>query len=260
MTKKILNLSFLIIILISTFSCEKQKLRIKIVGNNKSDTLIFDSKDTLITHGILDSIMLTSYANHELTINNSKPIKFKLSNKDGILNIGKNEFVLIDIEFSSEGTDMDPMEIGKMEFSSYVLIDSFLICKKRFENELKDPLKLNMIIDSISVTKNGNYTTPYYERDYSCDYDETISAPFSGFKKIGSENIFIEKIWDYDLNQNIPEQISIQKRSDATDSYVQKRNKITIVMAEDFLKYATIMVSEYTVFDIREYLKKKSKN
>ncbi|MBS7253198.1 hypothetical protein [Flavobacterium branchiicola] len=259
MIKKIVNLSFLIIILICTLSCEKDKLKMQIVGNNKSDTLIFDSKDTLITHGILDSIMLTSYASHEFTINNSKPIKFKLSNKDGILNTSKNEFILMDIEFASEGTEMDPMEIGKIEFSSYVLIDSFLICKKRFENELKDPIKLNMIIDTISVSKNGNYTTTDYERDYSSQYDETISAPFSGFKKIGSQNIFIEKVWDYDLNQKIPEEISVQTRSDAANNYVQKRNKTTIVIAKDFLKYATIMVSEYSVIDIKEHLKGKSK-
>jgi len=257
MTKKIVIRFLILMIFIFLLACEREKINIKIIGDNKANTIIFDSKDTIVTNSFLDSIMLTSYQNHEFTINNSAPIKFKLSNKEGILNINKSEFILFNVEFTSEGTETDPMEIGQIEFSSYVVIDSFLICKKRFESELKDFSKLNLIIDSISVSKNGNYKTPLYDHDYSSYYDQDITAPFSGFKKIGANNIFIEKCWDYDLNQKIPEEISIQTRNDNASNYSQKRKKIAIVMAKDFLKYATIMTSDYTVTDIRDELKKK---
>lgn len=69
-------------VLFSLFSCQ-EKLKIKIIGmkNTASDTLIFNSKDTVITHGVLDSVFLEAHEKHLFTINNSKPIEFQTFEK-----------------------------------------------------------------------------------------------------------------------------------------------------------------------------------
>ncbi|MRX70216.1 hypothetical protein SAMN06265349_101783 [Flavobacterium resistens] len=258
--KTILN-SLIIIFFISLVSCRRDNPKITIVGNGKSDTLIFNSEDTLITHGVLDTIRLSSYSNHEVTINGSKPLKFRVSDKDGILNTSKNEFILFNVEFQSDGTEANPMEALEIHADSYVKIDSFLICKKIFEKELQDTNKLNLVLDSIAVSKNGNYKTSYHDRDYSSYYDEDLTASFYGFKKIGASNIFIEKTWDYDLNEEIPEEISVQTSNNNYNpkNYIQKTDKTAIVMAKSFLRYATINISEYVVININEQLKKRAK-
>jgi hypothetical protein len=244
-------------VLFCLFSCQ-EKLKIKIIGmkNTTSDTLIFNSKDTVITHGVLDSVFLDAHEKHLFTINNSKPIKFQTFAKEGMLNINNSEFIILNVDFKSDGKETDPFDAGEINLSSFVMIDSFLICKKIFENEVKDPKILNEVIDSISVKKNGNYRTYMSERERRFDDDYDTSEYVSGFKKIGN-NLFIEKFWDYDINQKIPEEISVQTRSDNTSNYVQKRTKNAIVFAKDFLRYAIIMKSEYSVTDIRSQLKKK---
>ncbi len=259
--KKIISSSLIIVFFISLGSCGRNKPKITIVGSNKSDTLIFNSEDTLITHGVLDTIRLSSNRNHEVTINGSKPLKFRVSNKDGILNTAKNEFILLSVEFQSDGTEANPMEELEIHADSYVKIDSFLICKKRFEKELQDINKLNLVIDSISLSKNGNYKTAFDEYDYSSYYDEDLTATFYGFKKIGASNIFIEKTWDYDLNEEIPERIVVEtsNKNYNPKNYITKTDKTAIVMAKSFLRYATINISEFAVININEQLKKRAK-
>ncbi len=74
-------------------------------------------------------------------------------------------------------------------------------------------------------------------------------------KKIGKDNLFIEKYWDFDINDQIPEEMSIKVRND-DKNYSQERTLNTIVLANDFLTYAKNHPFEYSVIEIKKLRKK----
>lgn len=254
-----LFLAFIFITLI--MSCQGNTVKVKIIGskNPTSDTLIFDSNDTIIMNSSLDSIFLASNRRHTFTINNSKPTSFFVNGKEGILNIYKNEFVVFNVDYKKEGSLGNRTGFGEIELSYFVLIDSFLVGKKKFETELKDIKTFNEIIDTISVKKNGNYKSIINERFriVEGDYDSS-NEMLTGFKKIGKDNLFIEKFWNYDINERIPEELSVQVR-DEDKEYDQSLTKSAIVLANDFLANAKIWTSEFIVIDVRDDLRKRKK-
>jgi hypothetical protein len=245
---------------LTIISCQSEPIKIKIVGmkNSISDTVIFDSKDTIVTNGVLDSIFLAPYKNHTFTINKSQPVEFRVNNKEGILNIYNNEFIVYNIDYKKDGHEGDKYGLTEIPLSHFVLIDSFLVFEKKFENELNDIKKYNAVIDTIITKKNGNYKAVFDERQRLIEGDYDTSKMVIGFKKIGRDNIFIEKFWDYDINEKIPEEIQVRINSDSKD-YNQKRTQNAIVLASDFLRNAKIWKSEFTVIDVRKDLKKRKK-
>ncbi|MFP9098088.1 hypothetical protein ACLI09_03475 [Flavobacterium sp. RHBU_24] len=246
----ILSLSFVII------SCKREQVGIKIIGKEDvvSDTLIFNSKDTIITHGVIDSVFLSPYQKHTFTLNGSEPTAFNLREKGGILNIYNTEFVVYNVRYDEDDPNNEKYENAEINLMSCVMIDSFLIFEKKFENQLKDPNELRKIITEISGKKNGNYKTYYDERQELIeggDYDTLNTLDGFEFKKIGKDKIFIEKFWDYDMNDNIPEEITVRTRKDHTTR--QEKILKAIISDKDFLANAKIWKNKFYIVDIRDY-------
>ena len=111
-------------ILFTLFGCKSEPLKIKIIGDESliSKTLIFDSKDTIIMKGILDSIYLSPYQKQNYTINNSKLTEFKINKKEGILNINNREFIVFNLNYAKDGKD----GLGSFLYICLIRRDSFL--------------------------------------------------------------------------------------------------------------------------------------
>lgn len=238
-------------------SCNKP-LKITVISNITSgpNTIIFDDKDTLITDKAIDSIFLSPYKLHTFKINNIKPQEFTLADKEGILNIAKKEFIVLQTEYENE--DGKGSEFGLLEINldSYVLIDSFVVCKKVFEKALTDKKKLKTIVDSLKIRKNGNYKPPFDERFPSDVEEYDNSESVNGFKKIGNKDLFITKFWDYNFGDSIPDKINIRVKK-GNQNYRNSVKKTFISFADNFLLFAKISNKNYYVVDVRDYLKNK---
>lgn len=241
-------------------SCNKP-LKITVISNITSgpNTIIFDNKDTLTTSKNIDSIFLSPYKRHTFKINNMKPQEFTLADKEGLLNIAKKEFIVLQLEYENEDGEGSEFGLAEINLDSYVLIDSFVVCNKAFEKELMDKIKLKSIVDSLKIRKNGNYKPPLDERFPSDVEEYDNSESVNGFKKIGNKDLFITKFWDYNLGDSIPDKISTRVKK-SNQNYRNSVKKTFISFADDFLLFARMSPKDYYVVDVRPLLKHKIKS
>jgi len=237
-------------------SCTQKDLAIIIVNDDSkvAKTIVFDEKDTLVTNQLIDTIHLSPYQKHTFKINNGTPSTFTLANKDGILNIGKKQFVVTSIQYATDGDQ--PFFMGEVERINYILIDSFLVCKKGAERTLDSPAKIREILDSIVIRKNGNYTPLISEKERYIAGDYDTDDTVFGIKKIGKDNLFIERFWDFGLYEEIPETVSGSVQKDYKN-YKHKLKKQAIFFGSDFLESAKKTWSQFMAIDVRNILTKK---
>lgn len=257
--KNSIILKFTVLFLFSIIiSCKKEPIEIKIIGNENShsDTLIFNSKDTIITQGTISSVFLSPSRMHTFTLNNSKPIAFWINKKGGILNIHNNEFVVYNVEYNEDDPYNEKYQDARINLLSGVMIDSFLVVERSFENQLKDPKELDKIISEISTNKNGNYRSFFDDKERLIEgghYDTINNLNGFQFKKVGKDKIFIEKFWDYDIDEKIPEEIAVTTRRD--NVVRQNRIRKAIILDKNFLLNAKFLESQFYIIDIRNKLK-----
>lgn len=249
------NYFYVLIILLC--SCSKT-VKVTVISNVTSgpSTIIFDNKDTLITGKSIDSIYLSSYKLHTFTVNHGGPQEFRLNNKGGILNLARKEFIVLQAGFENEGGKRNDFEF-EMRQESYVLIDSFIVCKKAFE--ITDQTKLKTIVNYIRFRKNGNYKPPLDKRSPEEIEKYDVSESVNYFKKIGNKELFIEQFWDYNLGDSIPDsiQVLVSKRD---LKYKNTVNKTFVTFADNFLLLARMSKKDYYVVDVRDLLKDKIAN
>jgi len=248
--------NYIFILATLLYSCTKP-LNITVVTNITSgpNTIIFDDKDTLIANKPASSIFLSPYKEHSYSINNSKPQNFRLFDREGILNIARKEFVILQTRYESVNEEGVALDMYEFTMTSYMLIDSFLVCHKG--SEITDKAKLKTLVDSIKVSKNGNYKDPIAERFRALeDYDN--SEEVNNFKKIGNKDLFIPKFWDYNLGDTIPEEIKVRESKERL-KYKRNVKKNFIIFADDFLAFAKLS-KDYSVVNVRDLLRAKIDN
>lgn len=251
--------NYLYIALILLCSCNKP-LKITVLSDvsHGANTIIFDNKDTLVTSKSVDSVFLSPRHYHTFTINHSKSQNFFIYEKGGILNTIHKEFIVLQTAFETEeGEGSAGLFSFEIPQESYVLIDSFIVCKKLFQ--VGDSAKLKEIVDSISIRKNGNYKPPIDKRFPSETAEYDASTFVNGFKKIGNQELFVERFWDYDFGDSIPDKIKLRVR-DSDLKYKNKVDKTFITYADSFLLFAKMSKKDYFVIDVRYLLRNHSGN
>jgi hypothetical protein len=250
---------FLSVILLCSCAGKPIKVLVMREETENADTLVFDGEDTLITSSSMDSIFLSSRGKHSFTRNGSSPREFFTGDKKGILNLDDAEFVVFDIEYETAGTggtfpgmENLPHNASRSSFIvNYTIIDSTLVYNGL---AMIDSVEfLHAIIDSVLSSKSGNYTVASMVKNSKRLYEDPDSQVIHGFKKIGKNKLFIEKFWDYDMDETIPETITIQTSS--SSAYFQPGEvKRSIMPAYGYLFYASMSSDTHTVIDIRDYL------
>jgi|GEM_PF-1758845 len=245
------------VFLISCGSKEKVKLLIVRDAANSSH-LVFDEKDTVNCSGScrLDSIFLSS-DRHDYKWN-GVDYSFTMPGNGAVLNLARKEFVVVALEYEDNNTGKNYGGYAPYLQPNFILVDSFLIFKKVFIERLKDPESLKNVLINILQAENGNYA-PLTEQEKL--YNETnydTNQEVWGFKKIGSRQVFIPKFWDFDLDQEIPEQIVISRPKHAVgfSERALPETKTALLFSEDFLDYARSSPATFEVLDVRNYLSK----
>jgi hypothetical protein len=84
------------------------------------------------------------------------------------------------------------------------------------------------------------------------DTNETIA----GLKKFGKDKLYIERFWDYTLNQEIPKTLQVRVNKNAIFSS-STTTRTSVMHAEMFLFYAMMNTEEYTVKSIKQIRESK---
>lgn len=165
--------------------------------------------------------------NGEVSVSvNGKIYKFETS-EGGLLNLDKSEFVIFHVYY----------EMGQNNLASSqgmpqpIMIDSIVYYNNKVFNMLSKETYIEF------AEKNNKKK---YDAEKEKDYEVT---------KINSSEFFIEKIWDININEEIPESVNVTTSSDVKSMNTGKR---AIRSTDDFIKYA-IASELFSTINLRNY-------
>ncbi|MFT3738007.1 MAG: hypothetical protein QM786_04560 [Breznakibacter sp.] len=204
--KKIVNL-FLIQILL--LGCAKEKINVNVFVSSKflndnavkiDDTLTL--KQNRCEEGYCKFVLKSG--EHLLSINNKKT-KFEIGEYGGILNVEKRDFVIFPIKYTSN----DEITNASINSDFPIIIDSLIIYEKSIASNQADLIKL---LKNSAAKEIFSYN----------------------IEKMDKSQLFINKNWDYEINDTISEYITV--KTTAKKGIIEHKRKI--VSAELFVLYA----------------------
>jgi hypothetical protein len=158
---------------------------------------------------------------HTLTIDGGKPTTFEVD-KNGILNIANEEFVIFPIEFTIG--KKNPLLGGTFGMPNWIIIDSFAVGNKRF-------------LGSAEKTKKDRVLKAGKGRE---DNELQLTE---------KSQLYINEAWDIGLADETPENVKEYVRKGTTSASVYRKK---VIEAQTFLIYAMVAGS-YTVAPISSF-------
>ncbi len=143
---------------------------------------------------------------HTISINGNKST-IKIGEGGGILNLEKCDFVIFPIKYDSN----DEITSAMINTDFPIVLDSIIIYKKNLASNQ---------VELIKLLKN-----PIAKDLFSYHLE-----------KIDKDQLFIDKNWDYGINDSIPEYITVE--TTAEKGNVEKKRKV--VNAKTFLLFAKL--------------------
>lgn len=130
---------------------------------------------------------------------------FEVEKEGGIINLDNTEYVLYGIEYATGKTNI----FGGMHSELPILIDSFIVFKNREVLGKKVPVSDKSLLEKL----------PMIEKNVSAPGEKGKAH----FTKVGKDQFYIPKFWDYNLNDEIPETIEIKGPSGIVKKYAAMR-------------------------------------
>jgi hypothetical protein len=204
----------LVILTFAIVSCNKSVDTNVLVNSNflKNNRVIID--DTLVlksidTSKIFTSIVLLS-GDHKVSVNDNAKESFTVGKSGGILNLDHSEYVIFPIKYSTD----DILANAAFVVNLPIIIDTLIVYQKEMAPNQSEILNL---------LKSEN-SKDFFNKDLI---------------KTGKEQLFINKDWDYGLDDDMPSTITTSDKN--IINYKKK-----ILPASIFLIYARIS-NEYNV-------------
>jgi hypothetical protein len=216
--KKTIKIALSLMLLSFLFSCTKSKA--KIYFNNEflsKNKVIIDDTVSLKTNAGKSKFDFISLAigEHSVKINNGNPMKFNAVD-DGILNIAQQEFVIFSIKFSTEDEDNHVFSRP-----TPIIIDDFVVVNDDSAHHKNNPLQATDSFYKANAKDDKVYNPQ----------DEKVRD----LTKVPKTVLFIEKSWDYAIDEKIPETIQVYNKKKKAKTTAFKKG---ILAAKEFLLYA----------------------
>lgn len=230
-------------------SCNTQPVTVMVdkifTDTNTVSTIVFDGKDSFAIKDTAIAVQLKP-GNHSFVLNNQTAKEFTVGENGGLLNLDNQEYIVHEIEYAAtQQTNM--VGFNPMRVKAVVLLDSNIIIPKNGAS-IKSDSMLQVILPKLQAAKNGNYFGFLHQKNLeSYDTNETIA----GIKKFGKDKLYIERFWDYTLNQTIPKTLEVRVNKNALFSS-STTTRSSIMPAKMFLLYAMFNKEEYIVKSIQQ--------
>jgi len=240
----------LLILAITMISCHKASVAVDVSYDpaTQKGTLLVDDKFKfkLSEDSTSTSITITE-GGHTFKLNNGKEFKQVISSKGGILNLNNEDFVVMSQPYGSD-TQFSSNYNANLDFTAghhFIVIDSMIYYSKTDSLENISDAKLKKALDmNKRLGDRGNFMKYYKQAK------------------------FIEKDWDFGLNQDFPE--TVQTRSSESVTVSGNLTYKTKVIPATLFKLYAVMSPQYFVIrnikdvmeskeDLKEDIKKSSK-
>jgi hypothetical protein len=216
--KKTIQITMSLMLFSLLFSCKKSDPKIyyntAFLGKNKvtiDDTVSLKAN---VGKDKFDFIRL-GIGEHSVKINNGNPMKFNAQD-DGILNIAQQEFVIFSIKFSLEEEDSHVFSTP-----TPIIVEDFVVVNDDSAHHKKNPLQATDSFYKAHAIDDKAYN-PHEKK-------------IRDLTKVPKTVLFIEKTWDYDIYEPIPETIQVQNKKKNVKTAAFKKG---ILDAKGFLVYA----------------------
>lgn len=197
---------FLVLAALALVACSKNKATVAI-DKSSDENLPMDITidDTLKIHLVSDSSFNVILTEGEHVLKSKNLTKtFEVKEGGGIINLDNAEYVIYGIEYSSS-----KLGLGGMKRETPILIDSFIVFKNQEVFGKKIPMSDKKLVEML----------PKIEQNVS-GKDGKQTAKFT---KVGKDQFYIDKFWDYNLNDEIPETIEVKGISGSKTKYAAMR-------------------------------------
>ena len=236
-----LNVFVLIVLFIS--SCNTSPVDV-VVDRSADDSIhtkiVIDGKDTLHFTGDSTTAIKLKPGNHYVQVNDSTKQDFTVTKNGGILNLSNEEYVIYSIKYTATEKNPYGLDLNTIGMKAAILIDSFVIMPKTSIPPTDGMLR--------KIAARLTSTQPDTLKN-EVGYSKALS-------KIGKGQLFINKTWDYNMTDSIPESVMIKSSS---YSLTNSTTRSSILRSQIFL-FAVLLTEqdEYIVKSLREIREGKS--
>jgi hypothetical protein len=236
---------FLLITVIALSGCSKESATV-VLDKSSSDNLpmeiVIDDtmKITLVADTSMDIRLLEG--EHTLKAKNIDQ-KFTVEEGGGIINLDNTDYVIYPIEYTTGGVNA----LGRIQSGAPILIDSFIVFKNR-------EIFGKIIQPSDELLKNQLPEIENRDKNHVVSKNKT-------FQKLGKDQFYIHKFWDYNLNDHIPETIEIKGNSGSVVKYSAMRANyflLSLFLGNDGYGARTIANVKDGLYDKEQQLAKDS--
>lgn len=188
-------------------ACGSKQKAIVVLDKSSADNLPMDITidDTMKIHLVSDTCFDLNLTEGEHVLKSKSLSKtFEVKEGGGIINLDNTEYVIYGIEYSSS-----KMGLGAMRSETPILIDSFIVFKNREVFGKKVPMSDKKLLSMLPKIENN--------------ISDSNAKKTSKFTKVGKDQFYIHKSWDYNLNDPIPETIEVKGISGSKTKYAAMR-------------------------------------
>lgn len=223
----------LLIVILTMISCHKASVTIDVSYDPETQKgiLLVDNefKFKLSEDSTSTSITITE-GNHTFKLNNGKEFNQTILKKGGILNLNNDDFVVMSQPYGSD-TKFSSTYNTNIDFTAghhFVVIDSMIYYSKT---------------DSLEEVSDASLKK-------ALDMDKRLAGQ-GNFMKYYKKAKFIEKDWDFGLNEDFPETVQTTSSSAATISG-NLTYKTKVIPATLFKLYALMSPQYFVVRNIKD--------
>lgn len=235
----------MLLAVVALAACGSKQKAIVVLDKSSADNLPMDLTidDTLKIHLVSDTCFDLSLPEGEHVLKSKNLSKtFDVKEGGGIINLDNTEYVIYPIEYSSS-----KIGIGSMRTETPILIDSFIVFKNREVFGKKVPMS----------DKKLRELMPKIEKNVS----DAHANKTRKFTKVGKDQFYIHKSWDFNLNDNIPETIEVKGIGGGTMKYAAMRANyflLSLYLGNTEYSARTIADVQAGLYDKEQELKKDS--
>jgi hypothetical protein len=208
------------------------------ITETKIYKLIIDKTDTIELKKDTITLLLKP-GKHNIVFGNKPVQDFEVGENGGILNLGNQEYIAYEVLYGESSSIEYEERINKMQPKAIIQIGEYLYMSPGIEKQVTDKY-LRKILPTLASSKNGNFMFTYntsngYNKDTNIikgDLDYDTNEKVRGFKKFGKDKLFINKFWDYGLNETLPETI---KETSTGYMLINTTNKIALMPKTTFM-------------------------
>jgi|GEM_PF-2938455 len=223
--KKLVKSIYLVLCISCIYSCAPSEVDVYFPADFvKENEVIINGEHNLADHAGEQAYSSIKIPKGKLSVSINGETKEVSTRKGGLLNLNGEEFVVYSIFYSSNANQKDPGGIPIVVDSIAYFNKNSVFMRLPEDQRIRQAQKIGM--KSYDASKANNFNTGVVRK----------------------QDFFAEKGWDLDINDEIPEEMTVRTSGSKKNASATK----TILLRAAVFKLQAMLSDEYWTVDLRE--------